>query len=179
MKKILALTSVLLLAASLSYAQKTGTTTLSVSIGAEASIVVGTTPAFTSSGTFQPFTATTPLTYQIRTTSSGLGSITVEITTDFSTGGTGGGPSVTTPPTSGDLLTYTSTVATPGAGGTATAFSAMTASMNNATNVATFSASSESLAAGNTASVAWSLTNDPAYKAGSYSAVATLTIAAT
>jgi hypothetical protein len=30
MKKILALTSVLLLAASLSYAQKTGTTTLSV-----------------------------------------------------------------------------------------------------------------------------------------------------
>jgi hypothetical protein len=45
--------------------------------------------------------------------------------------------------------------------------------------VATFSASSESLAAGNTASVAWSLTNDPAYKAGSYSAVATFTIAAT
>jgi hypothetical protein len=148
-------------------------------IGAEASIVVGTTPAFGSSGTFQPFTATTPLTYEIRTTSSGSGSITLQVTTDFSTGGPGGGPSVATPPTAGDTLTYTSTVATPGAGGTATAFSAMTASTNNATNVATFSASSQSLATGNTASVAWSLTNDPAYKAGSYNATVTFTIAAT
>jgi hypothetical protein len=177
MKKILALTSVLLLAASLSYAQSnSGTTTLSVQVGAEAAIVVSTTPAFTSTGIFGNFLTTTPLTYYVRTITAGT--ITVEITTDFSTGGVGGGPSVANPPTSGDLLTYTCTAAAPVTGSATPCSSAQTASTSAATNVVSFGTTTQSAKAGNSASAAWTLINDPAYKAGSYSAVATFTISA-
>jgi hypothetical protein len=45
--------------------------------------------------------------------------------------------------------------------------------------VATFGAGSSSANAGNSASTTWSLTNDPLYKTGSYSATVTYTISAT
>jgi hypothetical protein len=180
MKKLLVLSGILLFTASL-FAQSanTGTSTLSVSVGAESAIVVNTTPAFSSNGIFGDYTAITPLTYYVRTTSGGGGSITVKVTTDFSTGGANGGPSVANPPTAGDALTYTCTAAAP-AFGTATACSsAQTASTSTATNVVTFAASTQSAKAGNSASTSWDLTNDPNYKAGSYSAVVTYTISAT
>ena len=62
MKKLLALTAVMLFAASLSFGQTTEvpTTTLSVTVGAESAIVVGTTPAFISSGIFGAYTTSTP-----------------------------------------------------------------------------------------------------------------------
>ena len=97
MKKLLAVLPILLLAASVSHAQSsTGTSTLSVTVGAEAAIVVNATPAFASSGIFGNYTATTPFTYYVRTITGG--SVVVEITTNFSTGGVGGGPSVANPP---------------------------------------------------------------------------------
>src|ERR1035438_2308780 len=81
-------------------AQAQLTTSLSVVVGAEASLTVntGTTSLTTASTSFaNPFTGTTSLTYLIRTTKAGgSGTITVKITSDFA--GTGG-PSVTTPPT--------------------------------------------------------------------------------
>jgi hypothetical protein len=178
MKKLLALTAVMLFAASLSFAQTnaSGTSTLSVNVGAEAAIKVDTTPAFTSSGIFGDYTATTPLTYWVRTIAAGT--ITVQITSDFSTGGHGGGPSVANPPNSGDLLAYTCTAAAPVTGEANACSTAQTASTGSATNVVTFAATTESDKAGDAASTSWTFTNDPAYKAGSYSATVTYTISA-
>lgn len=179
MKKLLAVTAMLLFAASISHAQAnsaTGTTTLGVTVGAEAAIVVQTTPAFTSSGIFGDYTATTPFTYFVRTSTTG--SITVEITTDFSTGGVNGGPSVATPPTAGDTLQYTCTAAAPSVGTATPCASAETASTTAATPVVAFGATTQSAKLGNAGSTIWVLTNDPSYKAGTYSAVATYTISA-
>ncbi|WP_263366716.1 hypothetical protein [Edaphobacter bradus] len=178
MKKLLMLVPIMLLASSVSYAQSaTATANLSVNVGAEAAIVVNSSPAFTSSGIFGNYTSTTALTYYVRTITAGT--ITVQITTDFSTGGVGGGPSVANPPTSGDALTYTCTAAAPVTGSATACATAQTASTGSATSVVTFGATTQSAKTGNSASTSWSLTNDPSYKAGSYSAVATYTISAT
>ena len=177
MKKTLMVASIMLLAASFSYAQSpTATANLSVTVGAEAAIVVNSSPAFASSGIFGNYTSATALTYYVRTITSGT--VTVEITTDFSTGGTNGGPSVAAPPVSGDLLTYSCTAAAPSAGTATPCSSAVTASTSTATSVVAFGANTQSAKAGNSATTAWTLTNDPSYKAGSYTAVATYTIAA-
>jgi hypothetical protein len=179
MKKLLIAAPALLLAASLSYAQSstTGTSTLSVTVGAEAAIVVQTTPSFSSSGIFGNYTATTPLTYFVRTITGG--NIVVEVTSDFSTGGVGGGPSVANPPTAGDLLTYTCSAGAPVTGSATACSSAQTASTSATTNVVTFGATTQSAKTGNSASTSWTLVNDPSYKAGSYSATVTYTISAT
>lgn len=177
MKKLLAVLPILLLAASVSHAQSsTGTSTLSVTVGAEAAIVVNATPAFASSGIFGNYTATTPFTYYVRTITGG--SVVVEITTDFSTGGVGGGPSVANPPTAGDLLTYTCTAASPVTGSATACSSAATASTSGTTGVVTFGPTTQSAKTGNSGSTSWTLINDPSYKAGSYSATATYTISA-
>jgi len=178
MKKKLLLTALgLLLMASLAHAQlggTTGTTSMSVSVGAEAGLTVNTaTTTFSSTGTnFSSYTGSTSLTYFIRTTpTSGSGSIVLKVTTDFAPTG---GPSVGTPPTAGDALTYNCTVSSPG-----TACSGpLTASTSSTTGVGTFGADGHSTYAGNSASVAWTLTNDPVYKVGTYSATVTFTIAA-
>jgi hypothetical protein len=151
-----------------------GTTTVTVSVGAEASLRIDTsTTALTTAGGFSPYTGTTNLTYKIRTTQTGgSGTITARVTSDFSPAG---GPSVGSPPSPGDTLAYTCSIASP-----ATACSGtQTASTSAETNVASFGADASSDAAGNAGSVSWSLTNDPAYKTGSYTATVTFTIAAT
>ena len=51
--------------------------------------------------------------------------------------------------------------------------------MTAATSVATFGAAASSAKAGNTGSVAWSLTDDPVYATGAYAATVTFTISAT
>src|SRR5205823_4617080 len=118
-----------------------GTTTLSVTVGAEASIAINTasTSLATSGGLFADYTGTTNFTYKVRTgQSSGTGSIVLQITSDF--GGTGG-PKVASPPSTGDALTYTCTVASSGTG----CGSAQTASTTGTTNVATFGANARSV----------------------------------
>ena len=166
-----------LLAAPATYAQfaATGTTTLSVTVSAEAALQVTTsTTTLAAIGTiFNPYTGTTNLTYKIRTTqATGTGAVTLKVTSDFSPAN---GPSVATPPSPGDALTYTCTGAAP-----ATACSgAQTASTAASTSVATFGAGASSANAGNSASTIWSLTNDPLYRTGAYSATVTYTISAT
>jgi hypothetical protein len=165
------------LVASPMYAQfaSTGTTTLSVTVSAEAALQVTTsTTTLAATGTiFNPYTGTTNLTYKIRTTqSTGTGTLTLKVTSDFSPAN---GPSVATPPSAGDALTYTCTVAAPGTG----CSGSLTASTTASTSVATFGAGASSANAGNSASTAWSLTNDPVYKTGSYSGTVTYTISAT
>jgi len=174
-KKSIFMTGVLLAMAGFAHAQ-TGTTTLSVTVGPEAALTVTTssTTLATTSTTFgNPYTGTTNLTYQIRTgKTSGTGTLTLKITADF--GGTGG-PSVGTPPTTGDALTYTCTVSAPGTACTGT----QTASTGSSTPFGTWGAAANSTKAGNAASVAWSLTDDPVYAPGTYTATATFTISAT
>jgi len=176
MKKLLGVLTILLLAASFSYAQVTSvpTTTLNVTVGTEAAIVVGSTSTFTAgSGSFANWTASTPFTYYIRTTTSGgSGNIQLKITSDFSPSG---GPSVANSGSTGDTLTYTCSVQSPGSACSGT----QTASTSTPTPVATFGAAATSAKGGNASnSVAWTLVNDPAYAQGSYVATATFTISA-
>jgi hypothetical protein len=178
MKKKLLFTSLgLLLTACLAHAQlgtTTGTTTVSVAVAAEAALsAISGTSTLSSTGTnFSTYTGTTNLTYFIRTTpSTGSGSIVLEVTTDFAPTG---GPSVASPPTATDALTYNCTVSSPGTACTGP----LTAKTTATTNVGTFGANAHSAFAGNSASVSWSLTNDPQYKVGTYTATVTFTISA-
>jgi len=177
MKRNLLLTACgLLLGASLSQAQSaTGTTNLSLTVGAEAALTVGSSTALSSSGiAFSNYTGTTSLTYYIRTITSGT--VTMQVTSDFSPAG---GPSVATP-VNGDKLAYNCAMNSPGTHGTVTNCSSnVQASTASATNIASFGADSRSASAGNTGTVSWTLTNDPAYKAGGYNATVTFTISAT
>ena len=100
MKKLLTLAAALLFAATLAFGQTstTGTTTLSVGVLPEAAIQVNTaTTTLTSPSLFANYTATTSLTYWIRTTpTTGAGSIVLKVTADFSPA-VAGGPSVAYP----------------------------------------------------------------------------------
>jgi hypothetical protein len=152
------------------------TTTLSVVVPAEAALTINTgTTNLTTSGTnfATPFTGTTSFTYEVRTTKSGgAGSITAKVTADF---GGQNGPSVGDPPSSGDALTYTCTVSSPASACTGS----QTASTTTATSVATFGANACSTKAGNSGSVSWSLTDDPQYATGTYTATVTFTMSVT
>lgn len=173
-KRVTLIACVLLAFAGIVSAQPT--TTLSVAVGPEAALTVttGTTNLATAATNFSlPFTGTTNFLYFIRTSkSSGTGTITSVVTTDFSPAG---GPSVVTAPTTGDALTYSCTVSTPATACTGP----ITASKAAATNVASFGAAASSTKAGNSGSVAWSLTDDPLYATGTYTATVTFAISAT
>jgi hypothetical protein len=183
MKKILALAAALLLATSLAYAQL-GTTaptgTVKVIVNAEAALTIQTT-ALTLNQTgsnFADYTGTTLFTYFVRTTQSGgTGTITLEVTTDFSGGG-GNSPSVASPPTPSDHLYYSCNVPNPTSGTSTQCTGPVNSSTTSATNVTTFSADARSPKAGVASSVIWGLSNDPLYQTGSYTATVTYTISA-
>jgi hypothetical protein len=154
----------------------TGTTSVQVAIAPEAALQINTaTSTLTAAGTNfnNNYTGTTSLTYKVRTTKvGGSGAITLKVTTDFSPAG---GPSVGTPPTAGDTLAYTCTLT-----GVGTACSgSQTSSTASSTGVGTFGANAKSANAGDGGSVAWTLTNDPQYSTGTYTATVTFTISAT
>jgi hypothetical protein len=175
MKKTLMVASLVMLGAAISHAQITSqpTTTLNLTVGNEAAIVVGTTNSFTTSTTFAAYLTSTPFTYYIRTSkSTGTGNISVQFDNDWAATG---GPSIVAPLTSGDYLSYVNTVSNPGSASAAGNVTAVA----TAYPVATFGAGASSAIAGNTGSVAWSLVNDPKYAQGSYSVTATFTISAT
>ncbi|MGD1155573.1 MAG: hypothetical protein ABSA41_07060 [Terriglobia bacterium] len=177
LKTLPLLALILLFTASVGHAQgsATGPTSVSVTVGPEASLTVTSPTALATTGTvFNNYTGTTTVTYLIRTTQSGgTGSITLKVTSDFSPAT--GGPSVTTPPTAGDALKYTCSGAAP-----ATACSgSQTPSTSTTTPVATFGADAHTTSAsGSTVTTSWTLTNDPVYKTGTYSATVTFTISA-
>lgn len=153
----------------------TGTTTVSVAVAAEASIRIDTpTTTLSTTGTiFNDYTGTTNFSYKIRTTKvGGGGNIVLQVGPDFAPTG---GPSVGNPLSLGDTLGYNCTVSSPATQCTGP----INASTTTPTNVATFGANARSVKNGNTGSVGWILTNDPAYETGSYSATVTFTISAT
>lgn len=163
----------LLLGPSLGWAQfaSTGTTTLSVTIDSAAAIRIDTptTTLTTAGSTFAAaYTGTTNFTFKLRTSqASGTGSITLQVTADFSPAN---GPTVA----GGDALTYTCTAAS----GTACS-GPVSASTSSATAVASFGANAHSATAGDAGSTSWSLENLPRYVTGTYSATVTYTISAT
>jgi hypothetical protein len=147
------------------------TTTLSVTVPPEASLTINTsTTTLATAGTnfTVPYTGTTDLSFQVRTTKgTGSSTIALKVTTDFSPAS---GPSVASPPTSTDALTYTNTLTT------GTAAAGQTASMASSTNVGTFAAG---VGTSGTGTVNWSLTDDPKYIVGTYTATVTFTISVT
>jgi hypothetical protein len=131
---------------------------------------------------FNSYTGTLTVQYRARTTAAiGTASITVKATTDFVCAS--GGPCIATPPTAGDALTYTCTGATLGSNCSGT----QTVSTVVATNVVTAIPAGSCTGGGspcttanpNTVNLNFSLTDDPKYKTGSYSATLTITISAT
>jgi hypothetical protein len=131
---------------------------------------------------FNSYTGAVTIQYRARTTAaSGTGSITVKASTDFVCAS--GGPCITTPPTVGDALTYTCTGATLGSNCAGT----QTVSTGAGTNVVTAIPAAACTGGGspcstadpNTVNLNFSLTDDPKYKTGSYSATLTFTISAT
>src|SRR6266516_848727 len=116
MKKTIATVGFALLLTSMAYGQlgtANPTNSVSVSVAAEAALVLGGDVALTSSGSnFADYTGTTNFTYFIRTgAASGSGTVDLKVTSDFS--GTGG-PSVSTPLSGTDKLAYLNTVSAPG-----------------------------------------------------------------
>ena len=175
LRSLLMTAAPLLFSALASAQSNTGTTTLSVTVGPEASLTVttGTTSLATAGTVFNAFTGITNYNVKMRSTvTGGGGTLTLKVTTDFAGAG---GPSVLAPPTAGDLLTYTCAAVTSGTPCTGP----LTASTTTATSVATFGTNAHSAAAGDGSSVSWSLVNDPQYKTGTYTATVTLTVSAT
>jgi hypothetical protein len=152
-----------------------GNTTLGVTVYAEAALRVDTadTSLSTSGVLFgNDYTGATNFTYKVRTTKAGgTGNIQLRVLTDF----TGNGPSVASPPSAGDTLAYTCTAA-----GAGTACSgSQTSSTTAQTPVVGFGANARSAKDGDGGTVSWTLTNDPLYETGAYSATVQFTISAT
>lgn len=173
-------TAVLLLAVPC-IAQNTVTQTLQATIAPLGGLFTQAAPValIKSNTSFNTFTGTMTLSYRARTSQgTGQGSITVKATVDFAPSG---GPSIAKPPSVGDTFTYTCSGATLGTSCSGT----QTVSTTAATNVVTLGASACtgggapcSTANPNTANVTFTLTDDPKYKTGSYSATLTWTISA-
>jgi hypothetical protein len=153
-----------------------GSTSVSVTVGAEAAIRIDSaSTALTGSGVVfgSDFTGNTAFTYKIRTKqTNGSGNIQLQVTSDFSPSG---GPSVASPLDPSDTLSYACTVAQPGSG----CSGQQNASTTTATPVATFGANARSTKAGNTGSLSWTLPNDPQYATGTFTSLVTLTISTT
>jgi hypothetical protein len=155
----------------------TGTTTqtLSAQINALGKVSVPGSLALTSAGTtFVSYSGNLIVSYRARTTAAtGSGSLSMRATADFSPAG---GPSI-----AGGQLTYTCSAASLGVACSGT----QTASTASQTSVVTLGASlctggggSCSSANPNTVQSTFTLSNNPAYKTGTYSATLTFTISA-
>jgi hypothetical protein len=151
------------------------TQTLSASINAIGKVSVPASLTVISAGTtFVAYSGNLSISYRARTTSgTGSGSLLLQATADFSPAG---GPSIAT-----GQLTYTCSAATLGSACSGT----QTVSTSSQTNVVTMGASlctggGGSCSASNPNSVqsTFTLSNNPAYKTGTYSATLTFTISA-
>jgi len=147
----------------------TGTTTLQVTNWPEAALQIAATTNLTTAGTIfnANYTGTTNLTYKVRTTKS-TGNRRHTLKGDDRL------QPVQRPlrPNTSDGRGYsdlTCTLTSPGTG----CSSSQTASTSSSTPVGTFGADAKSASAGNSGSVAWTLTDDPQYSTGTYTATVT------
>lgn len=160
------------------YCQLTATATQSVTgtISAIGDLSVPASLTLTTTGgpTTPPYTGSLTVSYRARTTSSGSGTVTLQVTTNFSPAG---GPSAAS-----GSLTYTCSGADLGTN----CSGPITAATGAATGVVTIPASActgggASCSANNpnTMQVSFSLTDSMTYKTGTFSAVVTFVISAT
>lgn len=172
-KYILCLLAITLLTTAAFAQQKTGNTTISLTVGPEAWISVPSSTPLTNGGS--DFTAnyvgSTAITYKVRTTTSGA--ITFKAAEFDATGG----PKIGSP-VAGDELNYTS-ILNGGSVGTGVGTASNITSTSTDYPVVTFGANARSAKAGDGTTVNWTLPNDPQYQTGSYSSVVTFTISAT
>jgi hypothetical protein len=169
------------LASNSAFAQNIATQTLQATIVPLGGLVIQATPVVLTkpSTNSNSFTGTITLSYRARTSQgTGRGAITVKATADFTPAG---GPSIANPPSPGNKFTYTCSGATLGASCSGT----QTVSTSLATSVVMIGASACtgggapcSTANPNMANVTFTLSDDPKYKTGSYSATLTWTVSA-
>jgi hypothetical protein len=143
---------------------RTGSTTVTANVAADASITVSTPTVLSAGAAFGAFTGSTTVTFSIRTTKvGGSGSITLQAA-EFTTAG---GPLV-----SAGNLTYscsgTPSVGTKCAGPITASTSAPTAVLS--------SVGADAKANAQVINVDWSLANSPAFSTGSYSSTVTFTL---
>ncbi|MDQ6893192.1 MAG: hypothetical protein M3167_11015 [Acidobacteriota bacterium] len=143
---------------------RTGTTTVTATVAADASITVSTPTVLSAGAAFGAFTGSTTVTFSIRTTKvGGSGSITLQAA-EFTTAG---GPLV-----SAGNLTYscsgTPSVGTKCAGPITASTSAPTAVLS--------AVGADAKANAQVVNVDWSLANSPAFSTGSYSSTVTFTL---
>ena len=165
-RTLLAMTIAALAVVPAAFSSDTGSSTLNLSVGAEASFL--STDASTNfsagNGKFASRTATTNFSYKVRTSqTNGTGSITVQVTAFES-----GGPAMTD-------LTYGCTVVNPATG---CGSSGVAVSTSSGTSVASFGTDAHSADAGDAGSVGWTLVDKPSVVTGSYTSTATFTISA-
>jgi hypothetical protein len=153
----------------------TNTQTLSAQITPGCALTAPSSAVLThTQNNFQPFQANLLVNYEVRTSPAGSGKITMQVTNDFSPTG---GPSAAS-----GALTYTCGSANYGTACTGT----QTASTSAQTPVLTLPASACTGGGGacssqdpNSVNMTFTLTDNPSYSTGSYSAVITFTISAT
>ena len=169
---------VVLICPAISYCQLTTTATQSVTgtVSAIGKLSVPATLTLTTTGgpTTPPYTGSLTVSYKARTSSSGSGTVTLQVTTDFSPAG---GPSAAS-----GSLTYTCTGADLGTN----CSGPITAATGSATTVVTIPASACTGGGApcspnnpNTVLVSFSLTDKVSYITGTFSAVLTFVISAT
>ena len=131
-------------------------------------------PLSGSGTTFVSYSGTLPVSYRVRTTTAGGGSITVQATSDFSPVG---GPSI-----GSGALTYTCTGASLGtscAGTQTVTTTAQTPVLTVPGGACTGGGGACSTSDPNSVSLSFVLSNDPQFNTGTFSAALTFTISAT
>ena len=151
------------------------TQSLAASITPIAKLTVPATATMTSGSTqFRPFQASVSISYRARSTPSGGGSITARVTSDFSPTG---GPSA-----AAGALSYTCSGAMLGAacsGTQAASTTSQTPVLTLPSSACTGGGGACSSADPNSVNLTFTLTDDPGYATGIYSARITFTISAT
>ena len=128
---------------------------------------------------FNSFTGTLTLLYRVRTGSSaGSAGVTLKASADFTPAG---GPSISTPPSAGDALTYVCAGQTLGTGCSGTRSVSTTAATPVLTfppSVCTGAGAPCNNADPNSSTLTFTLTDDPKYRTGSYTTTLQFTISA-
>ena len=150
--------------------------TINTQLNAVGKVSAPSSLTLTSTGTvFSPYSGSLTLLYRARSTPAGTGgNITVQATGDFSPSG---GPTV---PSGG--LTYScsaATLGTPCSGSKTVSLAAQTSVATIPPSACTGGGGACSAADPNSVRLDFSLTNDPQYKTGNYTATVTFTVSAT
>jgi hypothetical protein len=133
----------------------------------------GTVTLSKNTNAFQPFTATVPVSYQVRTTPAGSGSITLRVTSDFTPSG---GPSA-----ANGALTYVcsgANLGTPCSGSQTSSTAGQTQVLSIPSSACTGGGGACSNQNPNSMTVTFTLADSPVYPTGTYSASVTFTISA-